>query len=776
MNTRAFVAYPSNPKEIGQCIMRVAERLRGAVGRLSLQPWEQNDVAGRPLVAPIFEGISTTELLIADVSVLNFNVTYEIGYAIGRKKRAYLIRHGAIQSDADAIRRVGIFDTLGYQSYRDSEELHRTLSYPIDLKPIPYSELLDSKAPLYLLETPVRTETMGRIVARVKKAGLRYRSFTPSEHVRLGAIEAIGDVAVSHGVLIPLLPSYMQDSSIHNIRAAFVAGLSHGMRKPTLLLQIGGDPVPLDVRDFVKSCDNPKDIDEQVEELAKAIFESLQNGEPQKLQDAGLLASLTIGDPMAENEFQTLGSYFVETDQYGRTLRGEVNLVVGRKGTGKTALFSQVRDRLRSDKQRIIVDLKPEGYQLQKLKEDVYQYLAKGAREHLLVAFWEYLLLLEVCYKILEKDKERHLRDHRLTEPYRELSAAYYRESVTSTGDFSERLHELSDRISGEYLSAHGRATEVQLPTEAITGLIHRHNISDLHRQISAYLRFKNGAWVLFDNLDRGWSPLGLSSDDILVVRTLIDAGRKIQRAMQRDRHDFHCVIFLRNDVYQLLMRETADFGKEMRTSLDWTDTDLLRQLVFNRLSVNSSIPRDVSFERVWAEISVPLIDGTNSFHYLVERSLMRPRNLLKLIIHCKGSAVNLGHQRILEEDIRKGVSGYSTDLLIEIDQELAQIDSGVSGFIYNFVNEQAECRRGDLEALLEMSKIAAERHEAVINFLLYYGFLGIRIGGDDPKYIYDMNYDMRMVSTYIAKYGGGITYVVNPAFWPALSVQIHNR
>jgi hypothetical protein len=770
--TAAFVAYASDPKEIGQCIMRVAQRVRATSTRLALNLWEQNDIAGRPLVAPIFEGIGSSSLLIADVTVLNFNVAYEVGYAIGTAKRAYLIRHSGIEADEDAVRRVGIFDTLGYETYRDSDDLFRKLSYPLDSTPIPITPVLDRKAPLYLLETPVRTEAMGHIVARVKKARINYRSFVPSENSRLAATEAITHVANSFGVLIPLLSAHISDSEVHNIRAAFVAGLAHGMRKTTVILQSGNDPVPLDVRDFVKSWSHPRDIDEHIEILAGEVLESLQSSDLLALPATGLLTTMTIGDPMAENEFQTLGSYFIETDQYQRTLRGEVNLVVGRKGTGKTALFSQVRDRLRRERQNIVVDLKPEGYQLRKLKDDVFGFLAHGAKEHLLVAFWEYLLYLEVGYKILEKDRDRHHRDHRLTEPYRRLSAAYSSESGESTGDFSERLHELSDRISKQYLAAHGGNAEVHLSTGEVTALIHRHDLHELSRKIAEYLAFKQATWVLFDNLDRGWSPAGLLSDDILIVRSLIDAGRKIQRDMQKLGRNFHCVIFLRNDVYQLLMQETSDFGKEIRTSLDWNDPDLLRELLRSRLAANENVAGDLPFDRIWGQICVPLIDGTESSQYLIERSLMRPRNLLKQIIHSRGSAINLRHDKILEEDIHKGLASYSTDLLIEIDQEITQIDSRASGLLYVFANERSECSREDLGVLFEIKKIPSDRVDAIVEFLLYYGFLGVRVAAGDPKYIHDVNYDVRMIRAVIEKYAMAVRYVINPAFWPALAIS----
>ena len=613
---------------------------------------------------------------------------------------------------------------------------------------------------------------MGHIIARVKKARVNYRSFTPSEHSRLAAVEAVQHVANSHGVLIPLLPHTVKDSKVHNIRAAFVAGLAHGMKKVTLMLQSGDQPVPLDVRDFVRSWRHPKEIDEHIETLARDIFEQLQTADSLELPASGLLASLSFGDPMAENEFQTLGSYFLETDQYQRTLRGEVNLVVGRKGTGKTALFSQVRNRLRRERQNIVVDLKPEGFQLIKLKEEVLKYLAQGARQHLVTAFWEYLLYLEVCYKVLEKDRVRHLRDHLLTRPYRELWGSYHRESQDTQGDFSERLQELSNRISTAYLSTHGTTDGVQLTSGEVTELVHRYDVSALKDQLSHYLSFKAGVWILFDNLDRGWPAHGLTPDDILIVRALIDASRKVQRSMQRDGHDFHCVIFLRNDVYQLLMDESSDFGKEMRASLDWSDPDQLRELVRMRLASNEAVPANVQFDRMWREICVSHIDGTESSQYLIERCLMRPRNLLKIIAHCRGSAVNLHHTQIEEEDIRKGLKGYSTDLLIDIDQELTDIDNRATRLIYVFLNEQSDVSRDDLEVLIDIKGVPSEHIDHIVEFLVYYGFLGIRIGTADPKYIHDVGYDMKIMQTSIEKHANALRYVVNPAFWPALAIN----
>ena len=68
------------------------------------------------------------------------------------------------------------------------------------------------------------------------------------------------------------------------------------------------------------------------------ITEHSQRVESEIKGSENILQTLRIGDPAAENEMTTLADYYVAIDEYQRTVRGEVNLVVGRKGSGKTAL------------------------------------------------------------------------------------------------------------------------------------------------------------------------------------------------------------------------------------------------------------------------------------------------------------------------------------------------------------------------------------------------------------------------------------------------------
>ncbi len=385
------------------------------------------------------------------------------------------------------------------------------------------------------------------------------------------------------------------------------------------------------------------------------------------------------------------------------------------------------------------------------------------------MAFWEYVLLLEICYKILEKDREQHKRDHTLYEPYRVLADLYRADGYGTEGDFSERMSSLMEKISTEYRSKYGEQTNVRLNISNLTEMLYCHDVRDLSNQVIEYMTKKEVCWLLFDNIDKGWPTSGLQHEDLLIIRALIDATKKIERQFGKSNVVVNTILFLRNDVYELLVKETSDRGKEASVLLDWTDPDLLRELVRLRI-VSNDINGDDSFNSLWPKICVSHFAGEESSQYLIERSLMRPRFLLNLISQCKSFAINLNHDRILEEDIEKGLMAYSTDVLTDIGYEIQDVESNVDDVLYAFISSKSIINRNEIFSILREFGVDDQLLEKIFELLLWYGFIGLNIN-DETKYIYDFNYSMKLMSGIIKK-KTEISYTINPAFWPALMIE----
>jgi hypothetical protein len=255
-----------------------------------------------------------------------------------------------------------------------------------------------------------------------------------------------------------------------------------------------------------------------------------------------------------------------------------------------------------------------------------------------------------------------------------------------------------------------------------------------------------------------------------MILRCLIDAARKIQRELQGEGHDFHCVVFVRNDVYQLLVEASADYGKESRAVLDWTDPDLLREILRRRL-IRNSLPDETPFGRVWSQICVSHYHGEETSQYLIDRSLMRPRNLIKLLAHCRGFAVGVERARIEEMDLEKGLRAYSIDLITEANQELTDILGADTDLIYHFIGEGQEFDQEGLESILSGASVPADKFDQVITFMLYYGFFGVKTGDEHLRYIFEVGYDMKLLRVLATKAKDSLIYVLNPAFYPGLNL-----
>lgn len=58
------------------------------------------------------------------------------------------------------------------------------------------------------------------------------------------------------------------------------------------------------------------------------------------MENLQLLKAISFGARVAEEETNELESYFVETDQWNRIFKGEVDVIKGDKGAGKSAIYS----------------------------------------------------------------------------------------------------------------------------------------------------------------------------------------------------------------------------------------------------------------------------------------------------------------------------------------------------------------------------------------------------------------------------------------------------
>ncbi|MEX0827401.1 MAG: hypothetical protein WD005_00445, partial [Haliea sp.] len=464
--------------------------------------------------------------------------------------------------------------------------------------------------------------------------------------------------------------------------------------------------------------------------------------------------------------------YYIEKDEFRRAENGDVQVVVGRKGSGKTTLFARLRDRLRRHRNRIVLDLQPQGFQLIKFKERVLRLMEEGTKDHTVAAFWEYLLLLEIAYKLLDNDRLPHTRNHELFQPYRALEARYATAEYAAHGDFAERMQWLVDSLCERVCKHSSKPGQLQFTSAKLTEILYQHDINKLREEIFSYLAMKDGLWILVDNLDKGWPAAGLGSDDLVMIRSLIDAINHLRVAVAKRDVPCNGVVFLRNDVFELLVEYTPDRGKVSHAVIDWTDPDELREMPRRRFVYNG-LPLETKFADVWATVCVSHVAGEESSQYLIDRCLMRPRGLIDLFNHCRSHAVNLGKAKIDANDFAHGEEMFSTDLVHNIGYELRDVFPKAADALYELIESPRRISKADAVGRFSKLGLSEDEINELIRLLLWYGVLGLVREGDTVTYIHNVKYDMKRLQALVGKVEADkLRFEINPAFWRGLEVK----
>jgi hypothetical protein len=761
LHSDALFLFPSTPASVASVIEESVTQLSKVSGDRQWKTWKNLDVPGQIIFCEVCKAIRFTRLVVADVTTLNFNLLFEIGYALGLGVPVLPIRDTSNIRDRKDFEELGILDTFGYFDYRNSSQLtdgvlSRTSTATLPLQAPPTN--LDQ--PLFVVKTPIESNGMIKLLSVVKKSGLRFRSYDPREVARISVHESYKQAVSSRAVILHLLGPETSGAVVHNARCAFIAGIAMAAQRSVAMIQQGFLLHPIDYRDVILTYEKPSQILDLITPLLGRILDDIQSTRfvPTTLP-VRPLEKVDLGDLAAENEIRALVSYFVPTAQYQQAKSGHARLVVGRKGSGKTALFYSLRATYRPSMNHLVLDMKPEGHQFQKLREAVLAELPPGVQQHVLTAFWNYLLVTEMAHQILHHEQNWAYRDIKLQIPFNAIRMRYNEPEDAEPGDFSERLLILVDEIIEKSSALRTIST-----TAEITELIHRKPIRELNDAITAYLKVgKRDVWLLFDNLDKGWAVQSAHNEDILLLRALLEATRKLQRQFESRDVDLFSVVFIRNDIYQHLILEPADRGKETAALLDWNDSDLFKDIIGRRIAQSTGIDR--TFDELWATFFVPHVKGEDSFQFILSRTLMRPREVLRFVRDCINTAVNRKHEKVTEEDILKAQTAYSAEALVDISLEMRDVKPQYDNVPYAFIGCTSILSSVEVRSKLIEAGIPEAELPEVMELLLWFGVLGIHVNDDEERYSYQFEHDPKLMKAGLTKYA----YCLHSAFRPAL-------
>ncbi len=116
----AYAADPATSEIVGRA---TAELNDGAV--VYVVTWEQLRVSGKIVVNAVCKAIDEAAIFCADITSLNHNVMFELGYAIAQNKRIWLCYDPTFTASATNFEQLKILTTVGYAKYSNSYDIVR---------------------------------------------------------------------------------------------------------------------------------------------------------------------------------------------------------------------------------------------------------------------------------------------------------------------------------------------------------------------------------------------------------------------------------------------------------------------------------------------------------------------------------------------------------------------------------------------------------------------------------------------------------------------------
>jgi hypothetical protein len=248
-----------------------------------------------------------------------------------------------------------------------------------------------------------------------------------------------------------------------------------------------------------------------------------------------------LGELPAEQDHLMLESAFYESPDYKTLLEHqEYNIVVGRRGVGKSALFYRLSRTWGRTDHLHLVELSPEQYQVVGLRALAKQF---GEKFNLIHAgsriAWRYALLMEATMKVWGYYKLTGFNGEHILQ-------SHVGKWQQNGPQFAERLRQTLRSVLNDNLD----------PESAIAELPAKLQVDEVQQALFAGLaKTKERVLLLIDRLDEGYEadPLGIG---LLVglVQASIDINTRFSNVKS--------VLLLRDNIYRAISRNDPNFSR----------------------------------------------------------------------------------------------------------------------------------------------------------------------------------------------------------------------
>ena len=684
-----FFAYPSNPFMKSFTHELVTElKARGIRG----VRWE--DVVSNDLIfLKVCEGIHSNDFLLAEVTEPNLNVQLEIGYALAVGRQPLLLLNKNRKSwtrDLLTTRescyyatRQDIHDHIaGWQKGR-SPDTYGPNRRQLILGQMGIYDNQEVRGTTYHLKPRVSTDWISRVDRSFNSSPFKLTFMDPSDSVYDDFYTQAREIQRASLIVASFVSTDYIDWEENNAKVALLTGFSIGLGKQVLVLQekptasildLGSVSRPFEAEDEVQRIVDAW-IDKQVKISVSQTLESRRQASSRKQAD--LLRNIYLGHPDALQDNELL-DYFVQTKEFDDAIEGRRSIFIGRRGSGKSANFQAIRAEISDQHNTVSVEILPDDFQLKKITSFLEHANALPDPRLTFQSIWNYVLTTEMLKALAEKtDRLYHSPDDVSRNNLRYIYDSEYDNLAL---DFGSRAVLALEKVMP---SSHEMTFE-QRRLNAEEELRSLRNY-DLNTRLRNFARDEGITFfIVADELDKHWRANTALSIDLLLG--LIVEVAKMQRFFEKY---LKIVLFLREDIYDVLTRYDDDFPKRDILRMEWTSSNL-HHLVAARLAARIDGKNDEKSqndEEVWSAIFPEQVKNVAAAEYILTRSLPRPREVLNFCQKAIDHAQRNGQGYVTEQDILEGEKSYSEELIYSVSSEFRGLYPDLEEVLLEFFN-----------------------------------------------------------------------------------------